>query len=387
MARFYPAGKLCIFLLVQFIFCYRVNSQSAEQATGLLPLPDHIVVLIYENFAYSDIIGSSSAPNINALAADTDAALFTQSFAVAHPSQPNYLAMFSGSTQGVSDDNIPAANPFTTPNLARELINASKTFVTYSEDLPSIGFNGGSSGNYARKHNPVTNWIGTGANQVSDSTSRPFTDFPTDFTTLPTVSYVVPNLNDDMHNLSIPTGDTWLTTNLSTYINWVKAHNSLLILTFDEDDLIHSNNIATIFYGPMVQGGHYSKHIDHYKVLSTIEDIYGLTYAANDSSSTPITNCWKSVSTAAKEVPANAMQVSIYPNPSADKVIVTAGGAANSKYRFKVTDVTGHCSGEYILTGGQPFELNTAQYSNGIYLYRLSDAQNNSVTGKFIEQH
>ena len=175
--------------------------------------------------------------------------------------------MFSGSTQGVTDDNVPAGNPFNTPNLTRELVYASQTFIAYSEDLPSMGFNGVTSGNCARKHNPVANWVDTGTNQVSDSTSRPFTDFPADFNTLPTVSYIVSNLNGDMHNFSIPTGDTWLNTHLAGYINRVKAHNSLLLLTFDEDDLVHDNNIVTIFYGPMVKGGPYSNGIYLYRLV------------------------------------------------------------------------------------------------------------------------
>ena len=91
-----------------------------------LPVPDHIIILIEENYSYSDIYGSPAAPHINALANDPNAALFTQSFGIEHPSQPNYLDLFSGSNQGVTNDNVPGAAPFNTDNLAAQLLGASK---------------------------------------------------------------------------------------------------------------------------------------------------------------------------------------------------------------------------------------------------------------------
>src|SRR5690349_20982408 len=230
-----------------------VSSQSTTNATStILPRPAHIVVLILENHGYSQIIGSSSAPYINSLANSSYSALFTKSYAVTHPSQPNYLCLYSGSTQGVTDDSHPANAPFTTPNLGRQLINAGKTFATYSESIPSVGYNGNLYGAYARKHNPAANWMGTGKSQIPASTNKPFTSFPTDFTKLPTVSIVVPNQNNDMHNGTIRTGDSWIKNHLDTYVQWAKTHNSLFILTFDEDDDSQGNRIVTIFSGPMV---------------------------------------------------------------------------------------------------------------------------------------
>src|SRR5205085_9435855 len=131
-------------------------------------------------------------------------ALFTHSFALSHPSQPNYLQLFSGSNQGVTDDNVPANLPFITPNLGAELLNQSKTFVGYSEDLPSVGYTGATSGNYARKHNPWVNWQGTALNGIPSTDNQPYTAFPTNYNLLPTVSFVIPNQNNDMHNGTDP---------------------------------------------------------------------------------------------------------------------------------------------------------------------------------------
>lgn len=63
-----------------------------------VPQPAHTVVVVMENHSYADIIGNPATPFINALA--RQGALFTRSFAITHPSEPNYLALFSGSTQG-----------------------------------------------------------------------------------------------------------------------------------------------------------------------------------------------------------------------------------------------------------------------------------------------
>ncbi len=268
-----------------------------------LPKPDHIVVLIFENHSYNSIIGSTAAPHINALAADTSSALFTQSFAIEHPSQPNYLDFYSGTNQGVTNNYLPTNIPFTTANLGRQLFDSGLSFTTYSEDLPSVGYNGATSGKYARKHNPAANWMGTGTNQIATTTNQPFTAFPdsADYSYLPTVCYVIPNLYNDMHDGSDPAritrGDKWMYDSLNSYINWSKTHNSLFIMTFDEDDNSTSNHITTIFTGANVKAGQYAYAINHYSILRTIEEMYRLSYAANAATATTINYCWKTGST------------------------------------------------------------------------------------------
>ena len=122
--------------------------------------------------------------------------------------------------------------------------------------------------------------MGTGTNQVSTTTNQPFSAFPTNYTNLPTVSFVVPNLTNGMHdgsgNTAIAAGDNWYNTYMAPYVQWARTHNSLFILTFDEDDNLH-NQIPTIFSGQMVVQGQYATSMNHYNLLRTIEDMYGLT--------------------------------------------------------------------------------------------------------------
>jgi hypothetical protein len=144
------------------------------------------------------------------------------------------------------------------------------------------------SGEYARKHVPWTNF-----SDDPGKYSRPFTNFPGDYAKLPTISWVIPDLLDDMHDGSIAKGDTWLETNLSGYVSWAQSNNSLLIVTWDEDDGSEGNHIPTIFVGPMVKTGQYSEKINHYNVLRTMEAIYGLRPLGNAAGVKPIKDVWQ----------------------------------------------------------------------------------------------
>lgn len=247
--------------------------------TSRLPRPDHVVVVMMENHPYSSIIGGTSATYINSLAAQ--GASFTSSFAVTHPSEPNYLALFSGSTMGLGDDSCP--HTFTGPNLAAELTAAGLGFAGYSESMPQDGFTGCTSGEYARRHNPWVNFT-----DVPAADNRTFADFPSDYADLPTVSFVIPNLIDDMHDGTIAQGDAWLQSNINGYAQWAKAHNSELIVTWDEDDNGGANQIPTIIVGADVRPGSYSEHINHYNVLRTIEGFYQLPDLGQSAAAAPI---------------------------------------------------------------------------------------------------
>jgi hypothetical protein len=281
---------------------------SSPQGQSDIPRYDHVVVVIEENHAYNELIGSPNAPYINELA--KDGTLFTDSHGIGHPSQPNYLALFSGSTQRVTGDGcLLKSTPFKTPNLGAALLHKGLTFKGYAETMPAVGFLGCTSRSssvtvghlYARKHTPWVNWLGTGPNCIPDSLSMPMTEFPKNFKKLPTISFVVPNMDNDMHNIgmagnaaAISRGDQWLKKNISDYAKWAKKHNSLLIVTFDEDDYDskNGNRIATIFYGDKVNTMKYSKSINHYYVLHTLEVMYGLP-SDDDVSAAPISGIWE----------------------------------------------------------------------------------------------
>jgi hypothetical protein len=154
---------------------------------------------------------------------------------------------------------------------------------------------------YMRKHNPVVNWqneTNPSANQLPATANQPLTAFPTNFASLPTVSFVIPNQQNDMHDGTILQGDTWLSLNIKDYAQWALTHNSLLIVTFDEGSEDPNtpvdgaqNRIVTLFYGQNVVPGQYSEPVTHFSVLRTIEDMYGLPNSnVGDLAAPPITD-------------------------------------------------------------------------------------------------
>lgn len=281
-----------------------------------LPVYDHVVIVVEENKDYDQIIDNPSAPYLNFTLRE-QGANFTQMYGEEHNSEGNYFWLFSGSNQIVGfKDVVPSEKnhphyPFKTPNLGKALIDKGLSFKGYAEDLPAIGstvekVNKDGATIYARKH---VSWISfanvPNGNTVATSSNLRFADFPTEpakFGSLPTVAFVIPNLDNDMHNgkpkQSIPVGDLWLKKNLDAYFQWAKKHNSLLIVSFDESDnksyylgltnpFVHprdqfkrdlQNHIPTIFAGAHIQPGdyHQGKGITHVNILRTLEAMYGL---------------------------------------------------------------------------------------------------------------
>jgi phosphatidylinositol-3-phosphatase len=260
------------------------TTPAAASSTASAPRPDHVVVVVLENKNDADVL--REGPYLAALAAS--GATLTDMHAETHPSQPNYLALFSGDTQGVTDDRCPLK--FDAPNLATQLTEAGYSFAGYAEDLPEVGYTGCRAGDYARKHSPWTDF-----STVPPTANQPLSAMPSDYTSLPTVSFVIPNLCHDMHDCSIAQGDEWLRMNVDGYAQWARSHNSLLIVTFDESESSHDqdNHIATLAVGELVTPGPLTQRTDHYGLLRTIQDLYGLPPLGHSAQAASIPGLWR----------------------------------------------------------------------------------------------
>jgi hypothetical protein len=298
--------KRFVFIFTAFIFLssfipvMRAESQQDQTGKSLwtdnLPVYDHVVIIVEENKDLNMVIGNSSAPYINNTL-KKEGASFTQMYGEEHHSQGNYFWLFSGSNHHVGYYDVPPRNPINASNLGEQLIKKfdnPQAFKGYSEDLPSIGYKGNVNGNYARKHIPWISFANVpNGSSLQDSANLRFADFPADFNQLPKVSFVIPNQIHDMHNgippASVQKGDIWLQNNINSYYQWAKIHNSLLILTFDEDShfapgltdpgkIAAKNQIPTIFAGAHIKPGEYpeDKGITHVNILRTLEAMYGL---------------------------------------------------------------------------------------------------------------
>ena len=269
------AGNIGLLVLLAWL--------AAPAEAQPFPRPDHVVIVVEENKSYAQIIGNPAAPYINALS--ERGVLFTQSYGVSHPSQPNYLALFSGSTRGIRSNACPLE--LSGSNLASALIGKGLSFVSYAESMPEPGFDGCIYGAYQRKHNPLANWKDLAA------LNQPFSAFPQDFEKLPTVALVIPDQRNDMHDGSVAQGDAWLEKNIEPYAQWAMTHNSLLIVTWDEDDNSANNRVATLFIGPMVKRGNSAQRINHYSILRTLSEMYGLPYLGESAQAAPIGGVWR----------------------------------------------------------------------------------------------
>lgn len=344
------------------------SSVGTPVTTSVVPSFDHVVVVVMENHSAGQIIGSSNAPYINSLA--NSGVNFTQSFGLTHPSQPNYIQLFSGSAQGVTDDG--AVGPFTANNIARQILDAGKTWKAYSEDLPSVGFTGTTSGNYAKKHAPWASF-----SNVPGTLHVPFTQFPTDFTTLPALSFVIPNLINDMHDGSVNTGDTWLQQKLGAYATWATTHNSLLIVTFDEDDFTATNKIATVMYGANMKPGSYTQTIDHYSVLGFLEDVYALPRIAGAIGRAAITAPWTTTTSSTPATatttlgPGSVTASHTYVAPGSYTIVLTAtdddGASSTASRRVSVVDSSSGDS--FTLRKTKPSATNTGAGVSGNDIY------------------
>jgi len=255
-------------------------------------------MVILENHGYTQIIGSANAPYINSLV--PGGALFTDSHGgpdVLHPSFPNYIQLFSGGSQGVTNDTCPpAGQPFTVASQASTLIAAGKTFGGYAESKQA-SFTACGPSPYAGRHVP---WVWFSG--YPQSVHKDFTAFPTTsggYAALEHVSWVVPDLSHDMHSFGsltdaqvIQNGDSWVHTHLDGYAQWAKANNSLLVIQFDEDNFTTADRIPTLFVGQHVKPGQYSEHLTHYNILRTLSDMFGAARPGKAATATPITDCW-----------------------------------------------------------------------------------------------
>jgi len=254
---------------------------------GVLPRPAHVIVVIEENKSFDAIVGNTAqAPYLNELIGR--AALFTRSYAVSHPSQPNYFALFAGRTNSNGDACAVSGISPTADNLGTALLTHGLTFVGYAEGLPAPGYRRCIAGDYARKHAPWTHFP-----TISASAIQPFTAFPHDYAKLPTVAFFIPDLQDDMHSGSISHGDAWLRRTLTPLVAWAARQDTLIVITWDESSAPLTNHIPTLFVGPMVRPGRYAEPITHYAVLRTIEDMYGLPHAGHAADVQPIVDCWR----------------------------------------------------------------------------------------------
>ena len=243
-----------------------------------------------ENHGYSSVIGNSSMPYFNGLAQQYG--LATQYYANTHPSIGNYFMLTTGQ---IITNNDSYSSTVSADNLVRQFIAAGKTWKSYVESLPSVGYTGGDQSPYSKHHNPFAYFTDV----VNSSTEKlnlvPFTQLNTDLANgqLPNFSYIVPNMNNDAHNGTLGTADTWLKNNIAPILaSSTFQQDGLMIIVFDEAataDASHGGGqVAMLVIGPQVKPGYQSTTFyQHQSTLRLIEQALGMSSFLGAAASAP----------------------------------------------------------------------------------------------------
>ena len=254
----------------------------------------YVIMIVLENTNAQD---AKSQPFMGGIL--PKAAYLNNMQAVAHPSQPNYLAMVGGSTFGVTDDADHDVNASHLGNLM-----GGQHWWVYAEDYPGYYgycFTGEQSGNYVRKHNPFMSFTnvntqpyGYCANIVNAS------NFAVDAANnqLSRFSLYIPNLQNDGHDTGVAFADNWLQTTWGPYLESDSfMADKLVIITFDEDDGTSNNLIYTSLLGPGIASGAVSqRQYNHYSLLRLVEDIFRVgSLGRNDATAAQINDIWTTV--------------------------------------------------------------------------------------------
>jgi hypothetical protein len=238
--------------------------------------PDHVIFVWFENKKYSDIVGSTNAPFINSLI--KGGTLFTNALSIGHPSYPNYTAWFSGSTQGITNDDCINTSSNTHATLYDALKSVGVSFMWYSETMPSNYYTGCSSSYYREKHNPTTIFktCYNTCNKTFSASQWQDTNF---LKSMPKVVSITPNMIHDFHDGSISAGDTWLKNSLGKYAAWAKTHNSILVIYYDESEGstdYKTTPIPVTIYGQNIKAGiKITTKLNHYSFTKWVCSLYG----------------------------------------------------------------------------------------------------------------
>lgn len=259
---------------------------SITQPSTTLPQFGHVVIVVEENTSFSEVT-DSSMPYLFSLMSQYGMA--TQYYANTHPSIGNYFEMTAG--QIITNDDKYSLT-VTADNIVRHLLAAGKTWKDYAEDLPAVGYTGPSTGNYARKHNPLSFFSDVVNDSVQVKRLVPFTQFALDLAgdTLPNYSFVVPNLCNDAHDCDLLTADNWLQANIAPLLtNASFKQDGMLIITFDEasgDNTNGGGRVVWTVISPKARTGYTSTTLyQHQSTLRLMAEALGLTSFPGDAAS------------------------------------------------------------------------------------------------------
>src|SRR5438270_62458 len=264
------------------------------------PAADHVFLIVLENHAFSQVIGSPFMPYLNSLAAQHS--LATNYFANTHPSIGNYFMLTTGN---IETNNDAFTGTVSSNSIPRAFAAAGKTWKAYMESLPSVGYTGGDVYPYFKHHNPFAYMTDVLGSSAETANMAPFTQLASDMSAsaLPNFAFIAPNAEDDAHDC--PTGgsvcldsdkltaaDNWLKNNIDPLIKSPALANSVFIIVFDESldvDVVNGGGkVAWVMAGSHVKAGFKSTTLyQHQSTLRLVMDLLGVTDHPGNSATAP----------------------------------------------------------------------------------------------------
>jgi phosphatidylinositol-3-phosphatase len=264
------------------------------------PAADHVFLIVLENHAFNQVIGSPFMPYLNSLAGSH--ALATNYFANTHPSIGNYFMLTTGN---IETNNDAFTGTVSSDSIPRAFAAVGKTWKAYMESLPSAGYTGGDVYPYFKHHNPFAYMTDVLGSSAETANLVPFTQLSSDLGagTLPNFAFIAPNAEDDAHDC--PTGvpgcpdsdrltaaDNWLKTHIDPLIQSPALTNSVFIIVFDESldvDVVNGGGkIAVVMAGSHVKAGFKSTTLyQHQSTLRLVMDLLRVADHPGNSATAP----------------------------------------------------------------------------------------------------
>ncbi|HTB31397.1 MAG TPA: T9SS type A sorting domain-containing protein, partial [Bacteroidia bacterium] len=200
------------------------------------------------------------------------------------------------------------------------------------------------------------------------------------YASLPTLTWVIPNSINDMHDgnesSALPAGDSWFKANMMPLVRWCAnpANNSVLFVTWDEDDNSEGNKVVMMACSGLIVGGTYNTRLNHYSWLKTIEDMYGATECSNAATAVDFpASMWKV--SAIPSINQSAQLENTWPNPAKDELNVGIMATNDAQTTFAIYDVTGRLAKELpakLRSGENTVTLSTTDVAAGIYFLKIT---------------
>lgn len=274
--------------------------QAVSSGASAVPSASHVFLVVEENASYSSVIGNSAMPYLNSLAMSNG--LATQYFADTHPSIGNYFMLTTGHT--ITNDDA-FTGVVGDDNIVRHLIASGKTWKSYAESLPSVGYTGSDVYPYLKHHNPFA-YLSDVVQSSQANNLVPFSQFGADLANnqLPNFSFIVPNAQNDGHDCpggnsncsstqKLAAVDAWLQSNLGPLMSSASfQQDGLLLIVFDESDPVDlqhgGGHVALVIVGPKIKKGHQSTVCSqHENALRTVGQALGLSSFPGNAASVP----------------------------------------------------------------------------------------------------